>query len=148
MGCDGSVGIGYNKSMRPLLGAENGWLNRAAGPNDRSVREGGERKLSAQLNNAGVVDVPQQSIGKDIDVESLGQEHINLVFALGNEDFGVDVNIVREIVRVPPFITRVPNAPGYIRGVINLRGTIVPVSSRSEERRVGKECRSRWSPYH
>ena len=21
-------------------------------------------------------------------------------------------------------------------------------SSRSEERRVGKECRSRWSPYH
>ena len=23
-----------------------------------------------------------------------------------------------------------------------------PVSARSEERRVGKECRSRWSPYH
>ena len=22
------------------------------------------------------------------------------------------------------------------------------LSSRSEERRVGKECRSRWSPYH
>ena len=22
------------------------------------------------------------------------------------------------------------------------------MSSRSEERRVGKECRSRWSPYH
>ncbi len=92
-----------------------------------AVREGGERSLAAQLKDAGVVGAPQQSIGKDIDVESLGQEHINLVFALGNEDFGVDVNIVREIVRVPPFITRVPNAPGYIRGVINLRGTIVPV---------------------
>ena len=23
-----------------------------------------------------------------------------------------------------------------------------PIASRSEERRVGKECRSRWSPYH
>src|SRR5689334_24962126 len=23
-----------------------------------------------------------------------------------------------------------------------------PASSRSEERRVGKECRSRWAPYH
>ena len=23
-----------------------------------------------------------------------------------------------------------------------------PVLTRSEERRVGKECRSRWSPYH
>jgi purine-binding chemotaxis protein CheW len=64
---------------------------------------------------------------KEVNVESLGEEHINLVFALGNEDFGVDVNLVREIVRVPPFITRVPNAPDYIRGVINLRGTIVPV---------------------
>src|SRR2546425_11924266 len=25
---------------------------------------------------------------------------------------------------------------------------VVPDISRSEERRVGKECRSRWSPYH
>ena len=26
--------------------------------------------------------------------------------------------------------------------------TYEPFESRSEERRVGKECRSRWSPYH
>src|SRR3712207_8305608 len=25
---------------------------------------------------------------------------------------------------------------------------LLPRSARSEERRVGKECRSRWSPYH
>src|SRR2546427_99349 len=25
---------------------------------------------------------------------------------------------------------------------------VVPLSQRSEERRVGKECRSRWAPYH
>jgi purine-binding chemotaxis protein CheW len=78
--------------------------------------------LAAQVEEA-VVSASQ----KDINVESLGQEHINLIFTLGSENFGVDVNIVREIVRVPPFITRVPNAPNYIRGVINLRGTIVPV---------------------
>ena len=38
-----------------------------------------------------------------------------------------------------------------IRNVATLVGNIVtaqPASSRSEERRVGKECRSRWSPYH
>ena len=74
----------------------------------------------------GNVDMAQQDL-KDVDVETLGEEHINLVFALGRENFGVDVNLVREIVRVPPFITRVPNAPMYIRGVMNLRGTIVPV---------------------
>ena len=28
------------------------------------------------------------------------------------------------------------------------RGNEVTLITRSEERRVGKECRSRWSPYH
>ena len=28
------------------------------------------------------------------------------------------------------------------------RGDLFKLSLRSEERRVGKECRSRWSPYH
>ena len=31
---------------------------------------------------------------------------------------------------------------GYAQAVTDVMGT------RSEERRVGKECRSRWSPYH
>src|SRR3989475_2675024 len=30
----------------------------------------------------------------------------------------------------------------------SISSTTWPSSSRSEERRVGKECRSRWSPYH
>ena len=32
--------------------------------------------------------------------------------------------------------------------VKNGREVLSNVISRSEERRVGKECRSRWSPYH
>src|SRR3989454_2883581 len=31
---------------------------------------------------------------------------------------------------------------------VDLRGTVLASWKRSEERRVGKECRSRWSPYH
>ena len=31
---------------------------------------------------------------------------------------------------------------------INKEEFIKTIKSRSEERRVGKECRSRWSPYH
>src|SRR2546422_2349296 len=31
---------------------------------------------------------------------------------------------------------------------INRKGRISAAAARSEERRVGKECRSRWSPYH
>ena len=31
---------------------------------------------------------------------------------------------------------------------IEISNTSHPFYTRSEERRVGKECRSRWSPYH
>jgi purine-binding chemotaxis protein CheW len=54
-------------------------------------------------------------------------ERTLLVFDLAGEYCGLDVNLVREIVHVPPRITRVPNAPHYVRGVINLRGTVIPV---------------------
>ena len=33
-------------------------------------------------------------------------------------------------------------------GVLGMNGTLMVDTGRSEERRVGKECRSRWSPYH
>ncbi|MDR1915696.1 MAG: chemotaxis protein CheW [Synergistaceae bacterium] len=62
--------------------------------------------------------------GENIALES---ERTLLVFDLVGEYCGLDVNLVREIVHVPPRITRVPNAPHYVRGVINLRGTVIPV---------------------
>ena len=38
---------------------------------------------------------------------------------------------------------------GIIVAIIALPLSIaLAIASRSEERRVGKECRSRWSPYH
>ena len=35
-----------------------------------------------------------------------------------------------------------------INGSPRKNGNTAQVLERSEERRVGKECRSRWSPYH
>ncbi|MDR1020522.1 MAG: chemotaxis protein CheW [Synergistaceae bacterium] len=62
-----------------------------------------------------------------IEAVTLEAERTLLVFDLVGEHCGLDVNLVREIVHVPPRITRVPNAPHYVRGVINLRGTVIPV---------------------
>ncbi len=47
-------------------------------------------------------------------------------FRVGRETFGVPIGLVHEIVRVPE-ITAVPDSPGYVEGVINLRGKIVSV---------------------
>jgi purine-binding chemotaxis protein CheW len=49
-----------------------------------------------------------------------------LTFKLDEEVFGVNVQQVLEIVEVTP-ITKVPGSPKYMRGVINLRGSILPV---------------------
>jgi purine-binding chemotaxis protein CheW len=51
-----------------------------------------------------------------------------VVFKLGEESYGVNIEAVNTIIRLPD-ITAVPHAPDYVKGVINLRGLIVPVIS-------------------
>jgi len=55
-----------------------------------------------------------------------GQEGKYLTFALGALEFGLALARVREIVALPP-ITPLPLAPAYVRGVMNLRGRVIPV---------------------
>jgi purine-binding chemotaxis protein CheW len=52
-------------------------------------------------------------------------EHL-ATFMLSGEEYGVDVRLVQEIIRVTE-ITPVPRAPAAIKGVINLRGRVIPV---------------------
>ena len=47
-------------------------------------------------------------------------------FKIGEEEFGVDILKVQEINRMLQ-ITKVPNAPSFVKGVVNLRGRIIPV---------------------
>jgi purine-binding chemotaxis protein CheW len=49
-----------------------------------------------------------------------------VVFTLGGESYAVDISMVREIIQ-PQSITRVPGTPSAIEGIINLRGSVIPV---------------------
>jgi purine-binding chemotaxis protein CheW len=49
-----------------------------------------------------------------------------LVFILGGEEYAVDILKVQEI-RGYEKVTPIPAAPAYLKGVVNLRGIIVPV---------------------
>jgi len=56
-------------------------------------------------------------------------ELIQLVsFMLADEEYGVEVLKVREIIRMPT-ITKMPNTPSYVEGIINLRGKVIPIIS-------------------
>ena len=49
-----------------------------------------------------------------------------LTFKLAGEEYGLEILKVKEIIGLMP-ITNVPRTPGYVRGVINLRGKVIPV---------------------
>ncbi|MDF2964042.1 MAG: chemotaxis protein CheW [Paenibacillus sp.] len=56
----------------------------------------------------------------------MGEEIKVIVFALAQEEYGVEVEKVRTIERMQP-MTRVPKTPEFVKGVINLRGVVTPV---------------------
>ena len=59
-----------------------------------------------------------------------------IVFNLGEERYGVEISQVKEII-LPTQITRIPNVPSYIEGVLNLRGQIAAIINL--RKRLGKE---------
>jgi purine-binding chemotaxis protein CheW len=73
---------------------------------------------------------PETWIMADAIAEKRGaasDELLQLVsFNIGGEEFGVDILQVQEIIRMLE-VTRVPNAPEYVDGVINLRGKVIPI---------------------
>lgn len=61
-------------------------------------------------------------------------------FVIENEEFGVDILKVQEIIRTVE-ITRVPKSPEFVEGVINLRGKIVPVIDLRKRFGIGRKER-------
>jgi len=49
-----------------------------------------------------------------------------LTFVLNNEEYGLEILKVREIIGLME-ITPVPQTPPFIKGIINLRGKVIPV---------------------
>lgn len=69
-----------------------------------------------------------------------------VVFKLDEEEYGVDILQVKEIIKLLD-ITRVPKAPWFVEGVINLRGSVIPVINLRKRFNInhlnsgGKDCR-------
>ncbi|MCU0558302.1 MAG: chemotaxis protein CheW [Desulfobacterales bacterium] len=49
-----------------------------------------------------------------------------LTFLLGDEEYGIAILKIKEIIGMMP-ITYVPQTPEFVKGVINLRGKVIPV---------------------
>lgn len=72
--------------------------------------------------------------------EQKPREYQLVVFTIGDEEFGVDISQVREIVRLVQ-ITYLPKAPVFIEGVVNLRGQVLAVIDLSKRLGVASKQR-------
>src|SRR5690606_24093753 len=111
---------------RPETAPAGGERRRSPAPCLLSPKESGERadptnmhpRIEQTMSQATTTPVP--AANGDADTGEF------LTFVLGEEEYGVDILRVQEI-RSYDAVTRLPDAPDYIKGVINLRGIIVPV---------------------
>jgi len=65
-------------------------------------------------------------LNNDIFEEEDTQKDKYLTFHLASEEFGIEIQYVTEIIGIQS-ITQIPEMPDFIKGVINLRGKVVPV---------------------
>ncbi len=61
--------------------------------------------------------------GHDVNLE----EWVGVGFRLGRERFVVPRDEVREVLMVPPAVTRVPGAKSWVKGLANVRGHLLPL---------------------
>lgn len=73
---------------------------------------------------AATVETAMKEINQQIGLTTEGNQY--LTFQLGEELYGVDILRVQEI-KGYTTVTKIPNTPPHIKGVLNLRGTIVPI---------------------
>lgn len=64
----------------------------------------------------------------DAELKVVGETTQFIVIKLGDEQYGIDIKFIDNIVRMQ-HITRVPKVDDYLKGVINLRGEVIPVMS-------------------
>jgi purine-binding chemotaxis protein CheW len=68
--------------------------------------------------------------------ETSGDGRQVIGFAVGGEEYGLELQYVREVIRMRE-VTWLPKAPSYVRGIINLRGQVIPIIDLRE--RLGLE---------
>lgn len=67
-----------------------------------------------------------EQLNRQIGVKAGDREGKYLSFFLDHEEYGIGILKVKEIIGMMP-ITLVPQTPSYVKGVVNLRGRVIPV---------------------
>jgi purine-binding chemotaxis protein CheW len=87
---------------------------------DRLFRSDLVRRVLSEQGNA------SDDLERQTDHDAMADEQF-VIFRLGDQEYGLPIGAVDEIARPPDQISRLPKAPAFIDGVMNLRGSVVPI---------------------
>ena len=102
------------------------WLSPTTSCRLKSSQCNGTRKLLGMSSTIDPALVPSIAPAKDGHPGANAASTEFISFAIGDEQYGVDIMAVREI-KEWSGVTQLPNQPDYMRGVLNLRGVMVPI---------------------
>ncbi|GIH99863.1 chemotaxis protein CheW [Planobispora takensis] len=94
---------------------------------DRMFDSATQAELAAHLDGFEAEETTEGEPQMDIADDGRGDEELFVVFRLDEEEYAVDVDAVQEIIRVPESLIRVPKTYEFVEGLVNLRGTVLPV---------------------
>jgi purine-binding chemotaxis protein CheW len=69
-----------------------------------------------------------------------------VVFKLGNEEYGLHIDQIKEVV-ITPNITRMPQTPSYVRGVANIRGNVIAIFDLEDRFNLTRTIQNQMSKY-
>ncbi|NNG67785.1 chemotaxis protein CheW [Caldanaerobacter subterraneus] len=92
-----------------------------------NFRDGETIKEEVEVSKNNIIDIVQESEKKNAD--ATGEQLEMISFKIGEEEYGIEVGSVQEIVRFSGEVSEVPNTPPYILGVISLRNKVLPIVS-------------------
>jgi purine-binding chemotaxis protein CheW len=85
----------------------------------------------------------EETINNAVEMEEDTQKGRFLTFSLGKESYGIEIQFVTEIIGIQS-VTEIPELPEYVKGIINLRGKIIPVMDvRLRFKKVPREYNDR-----
>lgn len=117
------MGIGSVVDLNEFVDLK--FADKACSDADKMVKN---KKISEEDLSEKVKQLTNKNKENEKDVhskEALNMEGKYLIFNLGNERYGIEILKIVEIIKMVP-VTTVPNTPNFVKGVINLRGSIVP----------------------
>ena len=84
------------------------------------------------MKNKAVTDTARSKTEPSDSVDKSAEKHQLIVFRLGSEEYGIHIDQIKEVV-LTPRVTRMPQTPSYIKGVANIRGSILAIVDLEEK---------------